>query len=218
VDGNEALQLMDCVVNRTLIPKNLNIIIGKRPPCEYLAELKKVNSKLEASLQDHLVPPELTCDATWNGRFREFLDTRAKEIMSLIERYAIEPTKEMEARHLAVPEVAVGSKPSARLAPGLRTPVEAFTLPILRALQTLGGRAQMQQVLERVGAEMKDQLREVDFTPLPSDPKRPRWKNNAQWARNTMVIDGLLKKDSPHGIWEMTDTGSRYLKRHSPSA
>jgi hypothetical protein len=30
VDGNEALQLMDCVVNRTLIPKNRNITIGKR--------------------------------------------------------------------------------------------------------------------------------------------------------------------------------------------
>lgn len=215
VDGNEALQLMDCVVNRTLIPKMLNITIGKRPPYEYLAELKKVNPKLDASLQDHLVPSTLTSDATWNGRFREFLDARAKGIMSLIERYAIEPTKEMEARHLAIPETVAGSKSSGRLPPGLITPAEAFTLPILRALQALGGRAQMQQVLEKVGAEMKKQLREVDHTPLPSDPKRPRWKNNVQWARNTMVVDGLLKKDSPHGIWEITDAGIRYLKRHT---
>jgi hypothetical protein len=32
MEAGEAVQLMDCVVNRTLIPKNLNVTIGKRPP------------------------------------------------------------------------------------------------------------------------------------------------------------------------------------------
>ena len=73
--------MMDCVVNRTLIPKNLNITIGKRSPCDYLSELKKVNRKLDESLEDHLIPHELITDSSWNGRFREFLDARAKAIM-----------------------------------------------------------------------------------------------------------------------------------------
>ena len=124
----------------------------------------------------------------------------------------------MEAQYLAGPEAVAGKLSSAKLAPGQKTPQEAFVMPILRALQDLGGQAQMQLVLERVGAELKGQFREVDHLPLQSDPKRARWKNTAQWSRNTMVEDGLLKKDSPWGIWEITEAGSRYLERNSPKA
>ena len=206
---------MDCVVNRTLIPKMLNLTIGKRPPQAYLADIKKQNAKLEASLQDHLVPPELVSDPAWNTRFRAFLDTRAKAIMGLIERYALEPLKEIEARHGAVQE---STQPSAtvsadRLANGLRTPESAFVTPILHALNDLGGSATMSQVLEKVASAMKAQLKEVDFQSLKSDPGRPRWNNTAQWARSTMVDDGLLKKNSPRGVWEITAAGKDHLNK-----
>jgi hypothetical protein len=217
LEAGEAVQLMDCVVNRTLIPKNLNISIGKRPPQSYLADLKKQNPKLEASLQDHLVPPELVTDPAWNKKFRDFLDTRARSIMGLIERYALEPAKEMEARYAAALD---GGEPSRadgadRLAKGLRTPESAFVLPILQALQELGGQASMQQVLEKVGAAMGNQLRDVDYQPLKSDPNRPRWNNTAQWARNTMVAEGLLRNNSPRGIWEIADAGRKFLRTKS---
>jgi hypothetical protein len=214
MEAGEAVQLMDCVVNRTLIPKNLNITIGKRPPQSYLADLKKHNSKLEASLQDHLIPAELVTDASWNGRFRAFLDIRARSIMGLIERYALEPVKEMEARYAASQESAESSpvNESGRLARGTRTPESAFVLPILRALLDLGGSAPMQQVLEKVGNAMKDQLQDVDFQSLKSDPTHPRWNNTAAWARNTMVVNGLLKNNSPRGVWETTAAGKEYLR------
>jgi hypothetical protein len=70
MEAGEAVQLMDCVVNRTLIPKNLNVTIGKRPPQSYLSDLKRLNPNLEASLQDHLVPVDLVTDPTWNKQFR----------------------------------------------------------------------------------------------------------------------------------------------------
>jgi hypothetical protein len=214
MDAGEAMQLMDCVVNRTLIPKNLNITIGKRPPQAYLADLKKHNPKLEASLQDHLVPAELVTDPAWNQRFRAFLDARAHSIMGLIERYALEPLKEMESRHAATQEGSEQSRvdDAPRLARGVRTPESAFVLPILRAIVDLGGSASMQQVLERVGAAMKDQLRDVDYESLKSDPTHPRWNNTAQWARNTMVTNGLLKNNSPRGVWEITAAGKEYLR------
>jgi hypothetical protein len=98
------------------------------------------------------------------------------------------------------------------LARGLRTPEAAFVLPILRAIEELGGSASMQQVLEKVGAAMKDQFKDVDHQSLSSDPTRPRWNNTAQWARNTMVQEGLLKKDSPRGTWEITAAGRARLK------
>jgi hypothetical protein len=213
-EAGEAVQLADCVVNRTLIPKNLNVTIGKRPPQAYLADLKKLNPNLESSLQDHLVPAELVTDPAWNRKFRAFLDARARSIMGLIERYALEPLKEMEARYAATQESGMPSPADGgdRLARGLRTPESAFVLPILRAIQELGGSASMQQVLEKVGAAMKGQLRDVDYQALKSDPGHPRWNNTAQWARNTMVTDGLLKKDSPRGIWEITAAGKEYLR------
>jgi hypothetical protein len=217
MEPGEANQLMDCVVNRTLIPKNLNITVGKRPPQSYLGDLKKQNPNLEASLQDHLVPPEMVTDPAWNRQFRRFLDVRSRSIMGLIERYAQAPAKEMEARYAAAMEGddASESDLGERLARGLRTPEPAFVVPILKALRDLGGRAPMQHVLEKVGAAMKDQLREVDREPLKSDPNRPRWNNTAQWARNTMVDEGLLRRNSPRGIWEISEAGLRHLQGDS---
>jgi hypothetical protein len=216
LDPGEALQLVDCVVNRTLIPKNLNITIGKRPPQAYLSDLKRLNPNLETSLQGHLIPPDVTADGTWNAHFGRFLDARARSIMGLVERYALEPAKEMEARHAAAQEEgdATGSGGD-RLAKGMRTPESTFVLPILQALQDLGGRATMQQVLEKVGAAMRGELREVDYASLKSDPNRPRWNNTVQWARNTMVTRGLLKSSSPRGIWELSEAGAKYLREEN---
>ncbi len=65
-------------------------------------------------------------------------------------------------------------------------------------LQTLGGSAQMGQVLDRVLQTMKITLKDVDYEPLASGPDMPRWKNAAQWVRwNSMVKEGLLRNDSP---------------------
>ena len=60
---------------------------------------------------------------------------------------------------------------------------------------------------------MKDILNKVDFELLPSGNDY-RWRNTACWARNTMIKEGLIKKDSPRGIWEITEKGKIYLKEH----
>lgn len=101
-----------------------------------------------------------------------------------------------------------------RLARGERTRQEAFRLPILRALEELGGEAKMSEVLDRVFAEMKPHLKPADFQPLPSDGKTPRWRNTAQWERKNMVNEGLLRNDSPHGIWAISEKGRKYLAEH----
>ena len=99
-----------------------------------------------------------------------------------------------------------------RLRRGLRTPEEAYYRPILRVLERRGGSGQVGDVLEEVREEMKGILRDVDFEPLASDPHNPRWRNTAQWARNSMVNEGLLKSGSPRGMWEITEKGREYLK------
>jgi len=100
-----------------------------------------------------------------------------------------------------------------RLQRGLRTPEDAFRRPILQTLVELGGSATMGQVLDRVGEKMKTILNDYDRRPLPSDPNTIRWRNGAQWCRNTLVQEGLLKADSPRGIWEISQKGMEALKR-----
>ena len=38
-----------------------------------------------------------------------------------------------------------------------------------------------------------------------------RWRNAAQWARQSMIYDGYLKSDSPRGVWEVSDKGREFL-------
>jgi len=102
------------------------------------------------------------------------------------------------------------TKKKNRLKRGFRTPEDAFRIPILEALVELNGSAPMARVLEIVEKKMKDKLNEYDYQRLPSN-NTIRWKNTAQWCRNTMVKEGFLKEDSPRGIWEITEKGVEYL-------
>ena len=99
-----------------------------------------------------------------------------------------------------------------RLKRGLRTSEDAFRKPILEALVELEGRAEMSKVLDLVEKKMQGILNDYDYQSLPSDPKTIRWRNTAQWCRNTMVREGLLKSDSPRGIWEISERGRKALQ------
>lgn len=94
---------------------------------------------------------------------------------------------------------------------GASTPQKDYRVPILRVLDAMGGQGRTADVLDRVGELMEGQLTELDQQMLPSGADI-RWRNRAQWARNTMVNEGLLASDSPHGIWEITEKGREVLR------
>ena len=98
-----------------------------------------------------------------------------------------------------------------RLRKGQRTPEFAYYMPILEVLEEMGGSGKVVDVLDRIGKVMKSVLRDVDHDPLASDPSNPRWRNTAQWARNSMVHEGLLRGDSPRGLWQITELGRARL-------
>ena len=100
-----------------------------------------------------------------------------------------------------------------RLQRGSRTPEMAFRQPILKVLVEKGGSARMSDVLAGVEQLMKGVLKQVDYEPLRSQPDAPRWRNTAQWERDTMVKEGLLKSNSPRGVWEITEAGRRALNK-----
>ncbi|MCK6483457.1 MAG: hypothetical protein HUU22_14070 [Phycisphaerae bacterium] len=94
-----------------------------------------------------------------------------------------------------------------KLRKGMRTPESAYYQPILKVLEEMGGSGKVADVLDRVKAIMKPVLKDVDYEPLASGPDNPRWRNAAQWARNSMIKEGLLKGDSPRGVWEISAQG-----------
>lgn len=137
--------------------------------------------------------------------FREKVTELVKEWKGLEARQAQYETRRATRRDLG------------RLRRGLRTREEAFFRPILTTLLEASGRAKMADVLLSVEKRMKGILRKVDYEPLASDQDMPRWRNTAQWARNTMVKEGLLKADSPRGMWEISDSGRQWLSKQQGS-
>jgi len=105
----------------------------------------------------------------------------------------------------------VKRKMTKMLKQGLRTPNEAFHLPILQALIQLGGSGRVQEVLDIVEDMLGDRYTKYDYQAIPSNPKSIRWRNNAQWARLKLVQDGYLANDSPRGVWEITEAGRKLL-------
>jgi len=102
-------------------------------------------------------------------------------------------------------------KVKGRLKKGMRTPNEEYVIPILESLIELGGKGEIGQVLKRVYEKMKVKLTWYDMQKLPSKAAI-RWENAAQWVRFYLVRQGYLSKDSPRGVWEITDKGREYYK------
>jgi hypothetical protein len=113
------------------------------------------------------------------------------------------------------PPIAQDDEPGERrtkLKRGLRTPETAFYAPILQTLDELGGTARALDVVKRVGEFMADVLSPDDREPLPSTGL-PRWESTTQFARYSMVRGGLLRPDSPRGMWAISATGMEHLQR-----
>ena len=104
------------------------------------------------------------------------------------------------------------NKQTTRLPRGRRVPQSAYEKPILEALYELGGKAPGRAVLDLVESKMRSLLNEVDYEALPSGALR--WRKTANWARNELVHGkGLLRDDSPRGIWELTEEGMKMAEK-----
>jgi len=104
------------------------------------------------------------------------------------------------------------TKTTKKLKKGLKTPQNAFRIPILQILaETKGGSASYNDVLERVEELMKNKLNDYDKVKASDKSQYIRWINTAHWERYKMVNEGLLSNNSTKGIWEITEEGRRWL-------
>jgi len=93
-----------------------------------------------------------------------------------------------------------------------RFPQRNYRVPILQTLIEFGGYGEVKEILDRVYEVVEDQLSEVDLRLISGG--QYSWQNTAQWERLVMKKEGLLKTDSPKGIWEISDSGKRYYQDH----
>lgn len=168
------------------------------------SSIKSLNEDGKKALErrDYGQARQASDEAARVSDFREKVRTLLNEWQQLFaSKNVLKPVKERTKK-------IIGPK----LSPGLRTSQNAYHKPILETLIELGGAGSMNAVLDRVGIKMKGVLNEYDYRPKASDPSQVRWRNAAAWCRFTLVKEGLLRSNSPHGIWEISEEGRKVLK------
>lgn len=81
---------IDCVANRTLVPKKLNIKISDQKPSEYLNQIREQNQNFDRTLENHLIPVELL-KGEFDADFKFFLEYRCDKIFDIIKHHIISP-------------------------------------------------------------------------------------------------------------------------------
>ena len=92
-------------------------------------------------------------------------------------------------------------------------PGKEYRLPILTVLSEHDGRYYGKEVEKIIGRRMKSQFNDADMEVL-SDGFTKRWEKMVQFQRLRMVKEGLLLSNSPRGLWEISEKGKYYLKKH----
>ena len=96
-----------------------------------------------------------------------------------------------------------------RAASGTLLPEERYEAPLLRALAGAGGQAPYREIVDAVGASLKNDLLPADFETLNSGTVR--WQSRLQFVRLRLIERGYLSRETPRGIWGITDAGRAAL-------
>ena len=89
-------------------------------------------------------------------------------------------------------------------------PREEYRIPILEALVEKECKAKQKEVFDIIERKIGETFNDLDIAILKSGSKR--WQKNAAFERLSMVSEGLLKSNSPWGVWEITEKGRKFLK------
>jgi len=89
----------------------------------------------------------------------------------------------------------------ARLPPGRLTPGSILREAIIEALTQMGGSGHPRDIRDRVYESLKERFTAADLSTTKSGDVR--WRNRCHWERFHMIQEGLLRGDSPRGVWEL---------------
>ena len=93
-DSLDSVVAIDCVVNRTLIPKLTNVRVSNKPPSKYLEEIKARNPNIATPLKSHLLSEELL-SGDYDKNYDYFLDERSEEILDILRAHVSDARESM---------------------------------------------------------------------------------------------------------------------------
>jgi integrase len=82
-----------------------------------------------------------------------------------------------------------------------------YEIPIISALQRLGGSAPRREITKSVQAKLGSRMTPLDRERLPSG--MPRWITRLSKARANLIRDGVLRAGTPRGVWELESDGRK---------
>jgi hypothetical protein len=161
-------------------------------------QLPPIDDDVYAALQEHAVPLEDDI----NSVLRRLLARATPGGSS-------EPSEDYRERSPRVRSMGKSSpkKKRTRVPKGSILPESEYELPILRALEQMGGRGPTSEVIALLGEELNPKLTAVDRGKLTDGSVR--WKNRAQFVRLTLVEQGDMVSGSPRGTWEISERGRK---------
>jgi hypothetical protein len=109
--------------------------------------------------------------------------------------------------------IPVVSKEPEKKKPKSGTSEESFFIPILSALEGMGGKASAEDVLDQVELIVSGELAPSEFVAV--DGGEPRWRNTAYSASMLMVRKGLLHTSASKDEWQITPKGRLYFLESS---
>jgi hypothetical protein len=81
---------------------------------------------------------------------------------------------------------------------------------LLYTLYELKDPTPTKRVLGKIEPRIASKLKPLDYEKLKGGELR--WRNKVHWARFLAVNAGLMKKNSEHGMWELSDDGRRHVE------
>lgn len=172
---------------------------------EKLGQLKEVRTTIERLSKRGLNVPELLVQLQENLAEDEkavavaanTLEALSARIASLGEKLKIWPSAAQAKKIEKMVDTAIV------VSGGEVTPPKVYEQPIIDILRQLGGSAPSKEVRKRLLECMGCQFTAAD---LEIDKyKEVVWWNRARWARQALVTSGVLRSNSPTGIWELAD-------------
>lgn len=170
-------------------------------------QLPPVDDEVYAALQAQAVPLEDDV----NSVLRRLLGLPPKGTSIPSSEVATPPSTPARRQRPLAASTRKTTKKRTRVPKGSILAEEQYELPILRALEHLGGRVPTSEVVAQVEKEIGPRLTDIDREELSSGGIR--WQNRVQFVRLKLIKKGDMVEGSPRGIWEISPAGRERIAR-----
>ena len=108
---------------------------------------------------------------------------------------------------------SLGSSRSKRRRASRRNMLAAheYESAILKILDEHGGSLSARDTIDEVGKRLAEKLTKTDRERVASGTVR--WHARTQTVRSALIKSGLLKTNSPKGIWEISEEGRNRIRK-----